>query len=255
MSDEKTPKIVDKVYTDLLQPSTKVVGETLKRTISLTLLPLRSLLWSFEKIEQSVENWISNKWINKPIEDLKSPEPEIAVPILQALLYTGHNETLREMFLNLLSNSMDRSMETLVHPSFVEIIKQMNKLDAKTFVYLIKQNSYIPAIHPKIKILNSTNYFYNATPEWFLGLVIDNCSVFELSASLISLNRLGLISLMYDRQIIPYDYNKLCNNKILLEIFQKIQLEHPDIIIELQFTSCAIFINEFGNNFAKCVYL
>ena len=49
-----------------------------------------------------------------PEERLKSPDPEIAVPLLQSLTYTAQNETLREMYIALLANSMDNTLREMV---------------------------------------------------------------------------------------------------------------------------------------------
>ena len=83
-----------------------------------------------------------------PEERLKSPDPEIAVPLLQSLTYTAQNETLREMYIALLANSMDISKENVVHPSYVDIIKKMNRLDALLFEKLSKTHGYVMAINP-----------------------------------------------------------------------------------------------------------
>jgi hypothetical protein len=97
------------------------------------LSPIRGFLWCWEKIEEYVEQAVQKKLEGVPEERLKSPEPEIAVPLIQSLTYTAQNETLREMYIALLANSMDKSKENVVHPSYVEIIRKMNRLDALVF--------------------------------------------------------------------------------------------------------------------------
>ena len=82
------------VYKDTLQPVGKVVG----RTAQAILAPVRALLWGFEKIEEVVNEGMERKLANIADEKIIAPTPEIVVPILQALVYSGENETLREMY-------------------------------------------------------------------------------------------------------------------------------------------------------------
>lgn len=62
---------------------------------------------------------------------------------------------------------MDRSKEKAVHPSFVELIKQMNSLDAKLFEELSRKTGYIKAINPNVSIKGKAQNFIDAMPEWF----------------------------------------------------------------------------------------
>ena len=100
---------------------------------------------------------------------LQTPDPTVAVPLAQALTYTAQNDTLREMFLDLLTNAMDSSMNDDMHPSYVEIIKQMNSLDARVFQKLITLNDNVMAVSPQVAIAGTEKYHQNATPEWFVG--------------------------------------------------------------------------------------
>jgi len=115
------------VYKDTLQPAGKVVG----RTIQVALAPLRAMLWGAEKIEQIVHEGVERRLAKTPEEKIQTPAPEIAVPILQALVYTGENDELREMYLNLLATAMDSRKEKFAHRSYVTITSQLSPLDTK----------------------------------------------------------------------------------------------------------------------------
>jgi len=114
------------VYKDTMQPAAKVVG----RTVQVALAPIRGLLWGAEKIEQVVNEGVERRLTKTADEKIKTPAPEIAVPILQALVYSGENENLREMYLNLLACAMDSDREKNAHRSYVSIINQLSPLDA-----------------------------------------------------------------------------------------------------------------------------
>jgi len=127
-------KLAPEVYKDLAKPAIIEVGVVAGRTVKALLLPVRAMLWGFELIEKIVEEGLIKRFEKIPEDRRKQPQPEIAVPLIQALSYTAQNETLREMYLNLLANSMDIAKEKDVHPSFVQIIKQMNSVDAMIYL-------------------------------------------------------------------------------------------------------------------------
>jgi hypothetical protein len=269
--DEAT-KLAPQVYSDLVQPAAKEIGSVSGRTVKMLLAPLRILLWGYEKIEDVVTKGLEERLAKVPNENRKHPDPEIAVPTLQALTYTAQNDTLREMFLNLLANSMDISQERNVHPSYVEIIKQMNVLDAKVFKNLVEINDNIQAISPyaiaKVGIdgnihevsphtLNKhvNKHITNVFPEWYLGWTIENYDFFDLSACIIRLNRLGIIEFMHDRLIEGKKYSNLKKSPYIISTFEKIKKENQQYEFELEFTENYLYVNEFGRRFAKSCIL
>ncbi|MCX9450497.1 DUF4393 domain-containing protein, partial [Vibrio cholerae] len=139
--------LVDKipVYEDLVQPAARQAGkalETVGRTVNAALMPIRGVVWGIEKIEEFVHNSVSSKLENTPIEDIVTPRVTVAGPALEALRFTGNESTLREMYSNLLANAMDVRTEKHVHPSFVEIIKQLLPQEAKLLAILSSEDDY-----------------------------------------------------------------------------------------------------------------
>lgn len=65
------------------------------------------------------------------IDDIVIPEAYVAVPTIQALSYSMDKEDLRNLYANLLASSMNKNKKDAVHPSFVEIIKQLTPDEAK----------------------------------------------------------------------------------------------------------------------------
>src|SRR5205814_1313614 len=118
------------VYRDLASPATKEVGDLTARAVRLALAPLRSLLWSFERVEEWVSHAVSERLRGVPAERIQPPEPTIAVPALMSLTYTT-NDCLRAMYAELLATSMDKTTATSAHPAYVEIIKQMTSDEAR----------------------------------------------------------------------------------------------------------------------------
>jgi hypothetical protein len=246
---DETAKLAPEVYADLAKPIAKEVGDTLGRTTKALLSPLRGMLWCWEKIEKILEEGISKRLEAIPEDKRQTPAPEIAVPLIQALSYTAQNETLREMYLNLLANSMNSAKDKDVHPSFVEIIKQMNSLDAKVFDKLQSNILYQQIINPTIKIKGTNTILTHVTPQWFMGRTIVGHDIFEVSASLVRLSKFGLIDLMFDRTAGKDLYDSLASDPELLTILSKCKEKHPEMELEIAKTESVLQINECGKQF------
>lgn len=241
--------LASEVYKDAAKPVLQEVGSVAGRTAKALLTPLRGLLWGWEKIEEFVENEVKLRLDKIPEEKRKSPEPEIAVPLLQALTYTAQNETLREMYINLLANSMNTDKNNIVHPSFVEIIKQMNSLDAKVFDKLAMTNDYQKVLNPQIVVQGQGKFFSKATPEWYIGWTIDGYSEFDVSASMIRLSKFGLIELMFDRTAGKEGYDEIRNTIFLQSTLKIYEEANPALKLEIGGTESVIYVNEYGFQF------
>lgn len=241
--------LTTEVYKDIAKPALQEVGSVTGRTVKALLFPIRGLLWGWEQIEMIVEEGVKKKFEKIPEERRKSPEPEIAVPLLQALTYTAHNETLREMYINLLANSMDRDKEKVVHPSFVEIIKQMNTLDAKVFEKLSQNLYYQQIINATIGIKNEAKFIGSALPDWYLGWTIEGYNEFDVSASLVRISKFGLIELMLDRTAGTEGYVELKNTQYLIDRLNIFKIANPNLELEIKGTDSVVYVNEYGKQF------
>jgi hypothetical protein len=65
-----------------------------------------------------------------PERQVESP-PEIAGPIIQQLRFTSEENPLREVFLNLLTSSIDKDRQGKIHPAFVTILQQISPDEAQ----------------------------------------------------------------------------------------------------------------------------
>jgi hypothetical protein len=87
------------------------------------------------------EDGLKNKISKIPEEKRIEPDIQKVCPALENAKYCIESEELRNMFSNLISNSMNIDTADLVHPSFGEIIKQMSPLDANVFNFIIKRHA------------------------------------------------------------------------------------------------------------------
>jgi len=162
---EATKEIAKDIYDDGGKPVVKPTGELLgliPRAIKAALNPLEKWILKKEYNLEETKKLLEKKLENVPPELIEEPEPYIAVPAIQNISYCMDNEELRDMYANLLANSMNKVVKEGVHPGFVEIIKQMSPDEAKIMKYFSLHNT-IPVIDLKaednsgagIEIINS----------------------------------------------------------------------------------------------------
>jgi hypothetical protein len=134
-------------YDDALKPLAVEVGKalgTVGKTVNMALAPLRGLVWSWEKIEgyvlQNAERILNERGV--PGESIGTPDPDIAVPALEALRYSK----LRENYVKLLATAMDTTTSAQAHPAFVEVLKQLSPDEARILEYLPRVGLHEPLV-------------------------------------------------------------------------------------------------------------
>ncbi|PAW34406.1 hypothetical protein CIL06_01145 [Pantoea vagans] len=101
------------------------------------LLPLAAVNFGIDKARVYFQNKFAKDLEEKTQhispENIVEPKASIAGPALQGLAFCHDEAPLREMYLNLLSSSMNVQLRDSTYPAFIEIIKQ---LDSKEIIYL-----------------------------------------------------------------------------------------------------------------------
>lgn len=139
--DVPTKEILDQIkgvatelYKDALRPSVKPLGEVLSlfpRTLRLAFSGWEKWLINREESLRLTAEAIVEKVKKIPEEKIVEPEAYVAIPAIQQLCYCQNSETLRDFYANLLVSSMNADKKWQVHPSFVDIVKQLNPDEAK----------------------------------------------------------------------------------------------------------------------------
>lgn len=75
-------------------------------------------------------------------ENIQEPKLNILGPTLEASKYYIEEDELRVMFAKLIASSMDKSKSDQVHPSFVEVIKQLSSKEAILLKNLNSRNPF-----------------------------------------------------------------------------------------------------------------
>lgn len=141
-------EIAKDVYSDAGKPIAKPTGELIglvPRAIKAALSPLEKWIMQKEYNIAETQKLLELKLQNVPPELIEVPEPYIAVPILQYISYCMDCNELRDMYANLLANSMNKVVKNGVHPGFVEIIKQLSPDEAKLLKYMM-YDTIVPTI-------------------------------------------------------------------------------------------------------------
>jgi len=213
-----TLKTAPTLYEDALQPATQESGKILAlipRAINAALVPLRQWIAEREYKLAKIEKLLAQKLEHVSEDKIVTPEAYVAVPAIQAISYSMDSEELRNLYANLLAKAMNSDTKDIVHPSFVEIIKQMSPVDSLVFktimerdanplINLCYENDMMDSI---LLVSNITDI--NVTSGEIVSISIDN------------LIKQGLISIPIDEYYSDeHYYDKILNSKFYLEKYQ-----------------------------------
>lgn len=132
--------LVKQVYNDALSPSMKQLGLSLENVTKST----RFLFAGFDYLAAHQERWQRYlKRISERVEeeDLTEGHPQIFIPAMEGLSMTYEGSLVGEMFINLLTNSIDKNKQVLSHPAFPTIIQQLSQ-DEAVILYYLKKRTY-----------------------------------------------------------------------------------------------------------------
>ena len=249
---EVSKEIAKETYNDAAKPIIKPTGQIaglVPRAIKAALLPVEKWILGKEYNLEKTKKLLELKLEKINPELIESPEPYIAVPAIQYISYCMDSEELRDMYANLLANSMNKVVKNEVHPGFIEIIKQLSPDEAK----ILKKIS----IHKTIPVINVRYNNEKGEGVMVLNYFSDvgekaNCeNPMEIASYFENMEKLGLIKVSepYSSIVNKAIYEPLKNHKRIKELAQ-IPSGFGDLnkveIIEGYFT-----ITNFGEKFCK----
>lgn len=228
----KIPNGLVKPIEEGLTPIAKSFGESFGGTISTAWeLAFGGLDTKLEKVRykrqndvQKFKNELDKKISEVPPENVIEAKMHVVGPVLEASKYYFEEESIRNMFSSLIASSIDNRYSTKVHPSFVEIIKQLSSYDAGILKLFYPNNSfgfakYIAHVQGSSNTSDvaSNVFIENSTLDNFTWEVLD-----KNSASLVNLERLGMIALYLDTTVVGYNYEIFNKTKPFREISDSI---------------------------------
>lgn len=151
--------LLPEVYGDAAKPAMKVVGGAIGDALELCLLPITAVGYIPKMAKLYLNKHLES--FARTLEDIPKEKqteihPQISVPVLQKLTYTS-NDTIAELFVNLLASSANIDMSCTAHPGFVEIISQLAPDEAKIIHYL-RGKSDIQYSEIKAYVKNGNGY-------------------------------------------------------------------------------------------------
>lgn len=254
---------IKEAYNDLLHPAAAAVGQTLSypfRAVNLLLSPFQKWLIQGEARMEEMSRLVSEELKDVPQEKLTEPEPYVAVPAMQAFSYSMDCDELKKMYAKLLAKAIHVDEKGKVHPSYVEIIKQMSPLDARALKFVYRQN-FVAVCN--IRWQKKSGELWTGFPmfhlsthgrmlyQHFIHASEDNSSEVDITVSFESLNRLGLI-LIVDDHCLDRKLYKDFEDSALVLAFKKQMASAPDSNEnEVALLPSAAIMTSFGRAFAK----
>src|ERR1041384_3162628 len=114
-----------------IAPVGKELGAVTVKVARLLISGLEKSVYGIETVGSWIQKTVSERLKDVPEDKIVEPNPRIAIPSTQALVYSMNDETIREMFANLLAADMNAETKGRAHPAFVEMIREMTGTDAR----------------------------------------------------------------------------------------------------------------------------
>lgn len=135
-------------------------------------------------------------------DNVQEPKLSIIGPALEASRFYIEEENLREMFAKVIAGSMDSSKNALIHPSFVEIIKQLSSTDARLLSYLKRIDARPSYAQPIMRVIRKNQQFGGEVIAHPIIFIDDQYFGFpDYAPSVNNLDRLGILSTDFLRSI------------------------------------------------------
>lgn len=182
-----------------------------------------------------------------PDEFLQEPKLSIVGPAIEASRYYIEESELREMFAKIVAASVDSRENNRIHQSYVEVVKQLSSTDAK-HLQQINSQRINPLIDIK-EIFSETKGFRNIVTNLFYSNSIDISDHELISASLVNLQRLGLIEIPNGSSYTADSHYELLINSLFVRELMKQPLSIG--IEELKVEKGLLQITSFGRIFCK----
>lgn len=166
--------------------------------------PIRKLIGlSAEYFEHNFEDDMRGRIEAIPEEHRVAPQPIIAAPAMQGLAFSLDEPDLKKLYLDLLASASDDRQSGKVHPSFVEIIRQLTGDEVKLLTKPLGTGNPIPVARVRMKFTSEsahgwTNLRSHPLTDPETGLAVEN----ELDATYVdNWVRLGLVEVLYGKYL------------------------------------------------------
>lgn len=178
------------------------------------------------------------------------PDKRIFVPAIQQLSYSTDDEILKHTYKKLLASSMDLDKQMYVHPSFVNIISQLNADEIKLLNSLVcvTAKSY-PLINLRFKVGNQQGLGITQI-KYFTDIGYGVCDRPQnICVYLENLERLKLITIPWDQNLLDTnEYTRLENHPIVQAV-KNMNQTNGAVQIKYEYDHLTFSLTQFGVNF------
>lgn len=233
---------------------------TVTSTVNTLLLPFAAINFGVEKARayftSKFEGDLAQKTKDIPAEKLVEPKASIAGPAVQGLAYSHEEDTLKDMYLNLLATAMDGRVPDQAHPAFVEVIKQLSGEEARLLGVMPRgvftQGNNLPIANVLLKAKDAVGIqhaYRHLQPLTLLGTTIPTEHV-DGTAIAENWLRLGLVEIRYDLQILVGGAYAWVEQRP--EVV-RLRQQNPDPESHISFEHGILRATAFGARFARAV--
>jgi hypothetical protein len=170
-----------------LAPLGQETGAVSIKVGRMLLAPVRGLVTGLETVGTWLREAVVERLKDVPEDEIVEPNPRIAVPAVQALVYSFSDELIREMFANLLAANMNAKTNDRAHPAFIEFIKQMTPIDARVLEIV----SHAPQIEFRVKVSRAEGVHSSIASRF--SFEVPGLRLYQIAESMDNLVRMGLV--------------------------------------------------------------
>ncbi len=158
--NETIGKVAAEIYTDVAKPAARQVGVAFETIFKVGLSPVAMLDWGFEHSKDWLKAKIEKRLNSTPLDFRCSPPNNIAVSAITSISMSSDSPELRDLYAELLLKAMDSRSQSMVHPSFINLISQLSPQEALVFIsfnkiegatLLEEKNAYSSYRNPSIE--------------------------------------------------------------------------------------------------------
>ena len=218
-----------------------------------------ALLLIHRKVADSINEQLAKKAESIPPENRQPPDPTTAAKIVPALNSVFGEENLREIFLNLLTATMDKTRAGNVMPAFIEIAKQLSPDEALILRWIAEQGLFA---FPLVDIC-AVGYDYHGIgdmgPRGGYEIILRNhccltdvaeCNQRENESMYIdNMSRLGLFNI--DNRVIQAEAGKLYRSLSNDEMANSAKRKITNMNRQAHIIKKSGIFTEFGKAFCK----
>ncbi len=197
--DNAITELSKEIYKDVGHPILKEVGNIGESVMKFVALPFKFLGLTSDQLEIKYKEFLQKSQDKVLPDERVIPRAVIAAPLLDYIKFVFDEDGLSEMFSNLLANAMHKNIEKMVHPAYIEILKQMSPLDVE----------FLNTFFKEYDLVESEDLIWERSDS-------------QKTLSVESLHRLGIInSISYDDRedvaIVLTSFGKVFRNLCMLK--------------------------------------